>query len=157
MKRKFIFVMLLLVSIFVLSGCGKEERTIKYLMDNYVKAYTKADLKAEKDIFPQFYLKANEKYVNQEALNKETANAKDKFGDDFNITYKVDKETKMSDEDLKALNEKMKKNIDGAKDATECYIYEGTVELKGSKNSTTGTLSTIARCNYDGTWYIIKK
>ena len=76
MKRKILFVMLLLVSIFVLSGCGKEERTIKYLMDNYVKAYTKADLKAEKDIFPQFYLKANEKYVNQEALNKETANAK---------------------------------------------------------------------------------
>ena len=149
--------MLFLISIFALSGCGKEERTINYLMDQYVKAYTKADLKAEKDIFPEFYLKANEKYVNQEALNKETANAKDKFGDDFNITYKVDKETKMSDEDLKALNEKMKKIIDGAKDATECYTYEGTIELKGSKNSTTGTLSTIARCNYDGTWYIIKK
>lgn len=157
MKRKFLFVMLLFVSIFVLSGCGKEERTIYYLMDGYVKAYTKADLKAEKDIFPEFYLKANEKYVNQEALNKETENAKEKFGDDFNITYKVDKETKMSDEDLQALNEKMKKNIEDAIDATECYTYEGTIELKGSKNSTTGTLSTIARCNYDGTWYIIKK
>lgn len=157
MKRKILFVMLFLISIFALSGCGKEERTINYLMDQYVKAYTKADLKAEKDIFPEFYLKANEKYVNQEALNKETANAKDKFGDDFNITYKVDKETKMSDEDLKALNEKMKKIIDGAKDATECYIYEGTVELKGSKDSTTGSLSTIARCSYNGTWYLIKK
>lgn len=157
MKRKFLFVMLLLVSIFVLSGCGKEERTINYLMDGYVKAYTKADLKAEKDIFPEFYLKANEKYVNQEALNKEMSDAKDKFGDDFNITYKVDKETKMTDEDLKTLNEKMKKKIEDAIDATECYIYEGTVELKGSKDSTTGSLSTIARCNYDGTWYLIKK
>ena len=54
-------------------------------------------------------------------------------------------------------NEKMKKNIEDSIDATECYIYEGTVELKGSKDSTTGSLSTIARCSYNGTWYLIKK
>ncbi len=157
MKRKILFVMLFLISIFILSGCGKEERTINYLMDEYVKAYTKADLKAEKNIFPEFYLKANEKYVNQEALTKETENAKEKYGDDFNITYKVDKETKMSDEDLIALNEKMKKNIESAIDATECYTYEGSIEFKGSKKSTSATLYNIARCNYDGTWYLIRK
>lgn len=157
MKSRLLFVMLFLASVFVLSGCGKEERTIEYLMDGYVKAYTKSDLKAEKDIFPEFYLKAYEKYVNQEALNKETKDAKEKYGDDFTITYKVDKENKMSDDDLKSLNEKMKKNIKDAVDATECYTYEGNIEIKGSKDSTSRNLSTIARCNYDGTWYLIRK
>lgn len=157
MKRKFIFVMLLLTSLFILTGCGKEKRTINYLMDNYVKAYTKSDLAAEKDIFPNFYLKKYEKYVNKEALTKETKNAQEKYGDDFNITYKVKKETKMSEKELKEFNEKMKKNIEEAPAATECYVYEGDIELKGSKDSTKSNLSTIARCKYDGTWYLIRK
>lgn len=164
MKKKIVFGVLLLTCLFTLAGCGvlkkgivKETRTINYLMDGYVKAYTQADLKAEKDIFPEFYLKANEKYVNQEALTKEMEDAKEVLGDHFTITYTIDKETKMTDEELAEFNKKITESIDGAIEAKECYVYEGTVILKGDKDSKTGTMNTIARCNYDGTWYIIKK
>ena len=158
-KRNILFITLFLTCLFIITGCGakKEERTINYLLDGYVRAYTKADLVAEKDIFPEFYLKANEKYVNQEGLNKEMNDAKEKLGDDFNITYTVDKETEMSQEDLDSLNKKYKDKYDYAVDATACYVYEGTVEMKGSKDTVKGSLSSIARCMYDGTWYLIKK
>ena len=84
-------------------------------------------------------------------------NAKEAYGEDFTIVYKIDKETKMSKDDLRSLNQKMKESISDSVDATECYEYEGTVTLKGSKNSTQATMSTIARCNYNGSWYLIKK
>ena len=126
-------------------------------MDGYIKAYTEANLEAEKDIFPEFYLKANEKYINQEALTKEKETAEEKIGKNFTITYKIDKETIMTDEELKEFNKKTKEKIENAIDATECYTYEGSVEFKGSKDKISSDFSTVARCKYDGKWYIIRK
>ena len=157
MKKK-IFISLLVIVLFSITGCGlfKEKRTIDYLMKGYVKAYVKADLEATKDIFPKFYLDYNKKYVTQESLDKELANAKERYGDDFNITYKVDKEVKFTDEELKNFNKKMK-DYYKAEATKECYKYEGNVTLKGSKKTDSLSMGTIARCNYDGTWYLLKK
>ena len=158
MKKKIVLSLFAILAIVTLSGCFfGVKRDINYLMNGYIKAYTKADLEAEKDIFPEFYLKANEKWVNQESLTKEMENAKSQFGDDFTITYKVDKETKMTDEELKEFNEKMKSKFEEAPDASECYVYEGSVEFKGSLKSTNAKMDTIARCNYNGTYYLIRK
>lgn len=158
MKKKIVLCLFAVLAIVSLSGCFfGAKRDINYLMSGYIRAYTKADLEAEKDIFPEFYLKANEAYVNQESLTKEMENAQKQFGEDFTITYKVEKETKMTDEELKEFNEKMKSKFEEASDASECYTYEGSVEFKGSVNSTTAKMETIARCNYNGKFYLIRK
>ena len=110
MRKKVLLGLVAIVTLFSITGCGvfKEKRTIEYLLDEYVEAYTTANLEKAKDIFPDYYLQYNEKNVNQEALNKELEYAKKTYGDDFNITYSVKEEIKFTDEDLKNLNDKIK-------------------------------------------------
>lgn len=160
MKKK-LFLGVVILTIAVLTGCKaeiiKKERTMTYLLDGYVKAYTKADLAAAKDIFPDYYLEYNKKYVNQEGLDKELKNAKDTYGDDFNIIYKIEKETKFTDEELKTYNDKIKDIYKSKDSATECYKYDGTMTLKGSKKSYNYTLNTIARCNINSKFYLVRK
>lgn len=159
MKKRVVIFTLVTVFLFSLTGCSlfKEKRTIDYLMKGYVKAYTKADMKSVKDIFPAFYLEANKESVTQEAIDKELKNAKEKYGDDFNITYKVEKEIKFTDEELEKINKKMVDSYKAKNGATECYKYEGTVTLSGSKTSDSLYMSSIARCNFDGKWYLVRK
>ena len=154
--KKFFLGIIVILCLFVMTGC-KEKRDIDFLMSSYAKAYTKADLETAKDIFPKFYLKYQEKNVNQESLDKELKAAKERYGDDFNITYKVEKEIKLTDEELKTLNEKLKKNYKTEDEAEECYKYEGTITLKGSKKADELSLDTIGRCKYDGVWYLVRR
>lgn len=150
---------MVVVTLFTITGCElfKEKRTIDYLMEGYIKAYTKADIDATKDIFPKFYLDYNKKYVTQESLDKELKDAKETYGDDFNITYKVEKETKFTDEELDKLTKKMKDYYKAEEKTKECYKYKGTVTLKGSKKTSDLSMDTIARCNYDKTWYLVRR
>ncbi len=157
MKKKFVFGLLVLIALFTITGCGiLKVRTIDYLLKGYIRAYTKADLKATKDIFPPFYLEYNKKDLNQEYMDKTLKNAIEKYGDDFNITYKITKTTKMTKEELDKHNEKVAKNYKTDAKATECYKYEGTITFKGSKKEDPLKMSTMGYCKYNGTWYLIR-
>ena len=158
MKNKLLLGLLVLLGLFTITGCGavKEKRTIDYLMKGYIKAYTKADLESAKDIFPQFFLDYNKKNATKEALEGELKTAKETYGDDFNITYEVEKEIKFTDEELDKYNEKAKEYFKADK-ATECYKYEGNITLTGSKKTDELSLDSIARCKYDGTWYLVRR
>ena len=154
MKKRFILGLLVLI---VITGCSLlKGRTIEYLLDGYVKAYAKADLKAAKDIFPPFYLEYNKNDVNQEYLDKTLKSAKEKYGDNFNITYKITKKTKMTKEELDKHNTKTSSTYKTEDKASECYKIEGTITFKGSKKEDPITMSTMGYCKYDGTWYLIR-
>ena len=159
MRKKVLLGLLVITTLFSITGCTlfKEKRTIEYLLDEYAEAYTTENLEKAKDMFPEYYLKYNEKNVNQESLNKELENAKKTYGDDFNITYSVKEEIKFTDEELKNLNDKIKNTYKSEDQATECYKYDGTITLKGSKKTDELTLSTIGRCKINDTWYLLRK
>ena len=66
---------------------------------------------------------------------------------------------------VKSLDLQMPGNIYGVdasdynseEEATECYKYEGTITFKGSKKSDDIPLTSIGRCNFGGTWYLVRR
>lgn len=159
MKKGLLFV--LLFSALFFTACGgsglsnKSSRTVEDLMDGYVKAYTTADADIVKEIFPPFYVEYAKDYLTKERLEKTLTSAKETYGDDFNITYNITKTTKMTDDELKELNDAMAYRYNSKDNASECYKYEGTVTFKGSKSEDTDPISSMKYCKYDGSWYIV--
>ena len=142
----------------MITGCGllKGSRSIEYLLDKYAEAYKNADDKIVKDIFSKFYVDYSAKYVTKERLEEDLKDAKERYGENFDITYKVTKKIKLTKKELDDFNKKMA-NYYGAKDkASECYKFEGELVFKGSKKTDTNSISTVGRCNYKGVWYLVK-
>lgn len=162
MKKNLFIISLLLVT-GLLTACGgsalsnKSKRTVEDLMDGYVKAYTKADVEIAKEIFPPYYVEYAKDRLTTENLEKSLENAKSRYGEDFNITYKITKTIKLTDDELDELNNKMANYYNSKENAKECYGYEGTITFKGSKYEDEDTISTMAYCNYDGAWYLVDK
>ena len=160
MKKGLLLVVLFVVAAFA-TACGgskldnKKTRTIEDLLDGYVKSVIKADADTAKKIFPPFYVEYAKNSLTKENLDKSLERAKEEYGDDFNITYEITKTTKMTEEEVKEVNDKMKEYYNADQDASECYKYEGTITFKGSKFEDTDPISTMGYCSYDGEWYLV--
>ena len=158
---------LLIVSLFfviaLMTACGgsklsnKSSRTIEDLLDGYIIAYTKADVDVAKDIFPPYYVEYAKDRLTKEKLEKSLESAKTRYGDDFNIEYKITETTKLTDEELEELNNKIKNNFNADVDAKECYVYDGTITFKGSNREDKDSLKSIAYCSYNGSWYLVDR
>ena len=57
--------------------------TIEYLLDDYVEAYTNADIEKVKDMFPPFYIEYAKNSLTEESLQNSLKAAKEEYGDDF--------------------------------------------------------------------------
>ena len=160
MKKLHLLLVVLLAVLFI-TGCGskgyknKSTRTVEDLLDEYVEAYTKADVELAKDLFPPFYVEYAKNVLTTERLEQGLKNSKERYGDDFNITYEVTGKTKYTDEELETLNKKMESYYNSKDNATECYKFEGTITFKGSKEEDPDPLTTMAYCKYDGSWYLV--
>ena len=163
MKKSILLV--LLVAAFFMTACGssdpkskiedKTTRTVEDLMDAYVKGYTTADIELIKQLYPPFYLEYAKDNLTKERLEMVLENAKEHFGDDFDVTYEITKSIKMTEEELKELNDTMKERYDTDDEAVECYKYEGTITFKGSKDEDTDPISTMSYFKYGDSWYIV--
>lgn len=162
MKKRLLNVSLFFV-IALMTACGgsalsnKSKRTVEDLMDGYVKAYTKADVEIAKEIFPPYYVEYAKDRLTTENLEKSLENAKSRYGEDFNIEYKITETTKLTDEELEELNNKIKNNYNADVDAKECYVYDGTITFKGSNREDKDSLKSIAYCSYNGSWYLVDR
>ena len=159
MKKGLLLVVLFVAVVFI-TACGsksKSTRTVEDLLDEYAEAYTTASVKLAKDIFPPFYIEYAESkgMLTQESLEQSLKNAKEKYGDDFHITYEITNKTKMTDEELETLNSKMASRYNSKEDASECYKFEGTITFAGSKYEDPDPISSMAYCRYDGAWYLV--
>lgn len=134
----------------------KEKRTPEYLFDQYVKAYTKADIDAARDIFPPFYVRYAKNSLTKEKLETSLKNAKKEYGNDFNITYKITDKIKMDEDELEELNDDLEKYYDADVRADECYILKGTITFKGSKYEDPDPIDSTRYCKFDGTWYFVQ-
>ena len=160
--KKVLLVLVVFVALFA-TACGssssgfknKSTRTVEDLLDAYVKAYTTADVDIAKELFPSYYNEYAKGSLTKENLEASLKNAKEVYGDDFNITYNITKTTKLTEEELKNINDKMKSYYNAAEEASECYKYEGTITFKGSKDEDTDSISTMGYCNYNGSWYLV--
>ena len=70
MKKKLLISIMALASVFSLVGCAKKQnRTVEYLFDRYVEAYSKANVEAAKDIYPPYYVESAKQYLSKEYLD----------------------------------------------------------------------------------------
>ena len=133
----------------------KDKRTVEYLLDLYVKAYTKADTQAVKDMFPSFYYEYSKSSFTKAKLEAALKEAKETYGNNFNVTYKITKTKKVDSDELEEINDDMSYYYDADVEATECYKYEGTITFKGSKSQDTDSIDSLRYCKFDGVWYLI--
>lgn len=157
MKKKILLCLTILLAMIMIVGCGKssKERTIEYLLDRYIDAYSNADMDAVKDIFPPFYIDYSKDVLTKEKIEKDIKEAKEYYGDDYKITYKVGNKTKMTDEELEKLNDNMINTYNAKEKATECYKYEVSIMFKESKKEDPESMTTMGYCKYDNLWYIV--
>ena len=159
MKKIIKICLLTLIAIITLTGCTKKEeketRTIEYLLDDYVEAYTNADIEKVKDMFPPFYIEYAKNSLTEESLQNSLKAAKEEYGDDFNITYNIKEEIKLSDHNVSIINNDMKSRYKATVEASECYKYDATITLQGNLNKTTSDFNLMARCKYDKTFYLV--
>ena len=73
----------------------------------------------------------------------------------YTYVNKITKKTKMTDEELKEINDKMATRYNAKEEASECYKFEGTITFTGSKFEDPDPISTMKYCNYNGAWYLI--
>ena len=154
--RKCFLIIVVLFSIVCLGGCFNkdEDRTINYILDRYVRAYTKADINAARDIFPPYYNEYVKDNMTRQSLKNNLKSMKLKYGDDFNLTYQISDQIKLSDEELNSLNENISSTYSTDSKASECYKIEGTITFKGSKKNDTAKISAMNYCMYDK-WYLV--
>lgn len=155
--KKGIIVFLLLVAIFVTAcgGSSKSSRTVEDLFDQYAKAYTTANLKLAQDLFPPYYIEYAKDLLTQDRLDNSLKNAKEIYGDDFTITYKINEKTKLTDDELDTLNKGIASTFKTEDKASECYKLDGTITFKGSDYEDTDPISTMKYCKYDSGWYLV--
>ena len=159
--KKSNLLLIVFIGLLFVTACGskgyknKNTRTVEDLLDEYVEAYTTANLELAKDLFPPFYNEYAKEVLTQEKLDAGLKKSKEVYGDDFHITYEVTKQTKYTDEELLALNDKMATNYNSKDSASECYKIEGTITFAGSKLEDPDPLTTMAYCKYDDSWYLV--
>ena len=160
MKKGLLLAVLLVAVVFV-TACGsnssKSSRSLEDLLDQYVEAYTKADVKLAKDLFPSYYIDYVEErgLLTKDQLEASLENAKEEYGDDFHITYEINGKTKMTSEELDELNEKMASRYEAKEKASECYTIDGTITFAGSKYEDPDPLSSMAYCKYSDGWFLV--
>ena len=160
---KKVLLLLVVCVAFLATACGSSEggssnkssRTVENLLDSYIKGITTPDVEIIKDIFPPFYIKFAESNLTKENLQASLDLAKEEYGDDLKVTYNITKTIKLTEEELKEVNETMKTYYNADTEATECYKYEGTITFKGSKSEDSDPISNMGYCKFDGSWYLI--
>ncbi len=157
MKKKLFGYLLFFVAMFSLVACKGNDRTYEKLMDKYVKAYLESDIELVKDIFPPFYIEYSKEFMTKEHLEANLKYDKALYGDDFNITYEVTGNEKLTDEELETLNNYYKTILNVNDKAEECYTYSGTITYKGKERSIEESIDSFMYCKYSGKWYLVIK
>ena len=103
--KKYKYIILITIVLILITGCSnetkekeeleKEKRTMNYLMKEYVKANYKANIKSLKEIFPKYYIEYPEEIKTQDYLDNIVKENKEKYGDDYKLSFEILREQKL--------------------------------------------------------------
>ncbi|MBR3116670.1 MAG: hypothetical protein IKF36_02205 [Bacilli bacterium] len=164
--KKVLIYLFAIIGLFTIVGCGSsksnktssndKKRTYESLLDNFIDGYTKPDIEIVKKIFPPYYMEYAKNSLTQDYLEAGLLDDKEYFGDDFNITYEIEGNEKLSESDLKKMNDDITALFDTKEEASECKKYSGNIIYKGSKTEESVSLSSFLYCKYENDWYIVR-
>ena len=157
--KKYILVLLLVLCFCV--GCDKikefiggKERTAEELLDKYVDAFMTADPEKARDILPSFVINYKPEKYTKEKYAENLKREKGHFGDDMVASYVLKEKKHLSKEELSELNDEIHKYFNTSDNASDCYMLDGTITLKGSLGEDPDPIG-MYYCKYDGTWYLV--
>ena len=157
--KKYIIVILLVFCF--CTGCDKlneilggKERTAEELLDKYVDAFMTADPEKARDIFPSFIINYKPEAFTKEKFEEDLKRERGFFGDDMVASYVLKEKKHLSSSELSELNEAIHKYFNVSDTASDCYMLDGTMTLKGSKGEDPDPIG-MYHCKYDGTWYLV--
>ena len=157
MKKKFFQVLLLLFVVVGLTACGqsKIEKAHKSskaedLMDIMMDGYNERSVKKILSVMPDFMQK--ELKIDDETFKKQI---EETYGSDVKVSYKITNKKKEDNEWLEKNNKILKDMYKTDKQASECYLLEGTITFKGSKKEDTDEIEETWHCKIDDKWYLL--
>ena len=155
MKKVLLFAILVILMV----GCAKVEqslakdRTMEYLLSEYANGIKMGDVNKIHNVMPSFVYTNTSQY-SEDIIKKEYNSNKEKYGDNFNINYKITEKGILNKEALNKLNELIGISFKTNELASECYYVTGDISYSGTKNTLEDTFNAYY-CKYNNNWYLI--
>ena len=132
----------LVMSICMLTGCGKKEnkeQTPDYEepIKNFIEGMVEANSEKFLNAFPEFLSKYMKQSFTNEDLSEILEDAKEEYGEDLKMTYKVVDKKELSEEELKQMQEDLKENYGQESSVSAGYNLNVEINTKGSKKEET--------------------
>ena len=153
-------VLLTILLIIIVTGCSNNlqapvnDRVLESLMNRYVDAFKKADYKKMQDVMPSFVFISNVTQFSQEVFDRDMKELRETYGDNYNISYVINKRQHLNSDELSKLNELIQNSFKTNETASDCYYLDITMNYSGTKNTQKESLSSYY-CEYNNTWYLI--
>lgn len=154
--KKYLGIIVIMILSVIMTGCGGSKTITKNatpedLLDVYMEGFNNVDIDKLLSTYPDFAKEYYKKYITKERL-QETL---DYYGNDTTMSYRLAKKVKLSEEELKSFNEDIKNAFTNPVLPNECYILNGTVTIKGSKEESTNEITELWYCNFNGIWRLL--
>ncbi len=156
-----ILAVFVLIFVFIISSCtGGYKKPVKYLEQISNGNYKNIDKMAPKDIWEDhldYYDMTNSERIEavEEQYEGVLDEQKDKYGDNYKISYDIKEKEKLSNKELSDIRDGLKANYNVPKKSVKKgYELKVKVVKKGSEDKDTNTQKLMV-VKIDGDWYIV--
>ena len=153
--KKYLTIIVIFLFAFVITACGSSsvDKKIDELLDTYLEGFRNGDVDKMFSSYPDFAKEYYKKYVTKEKI----VALLEEYGDNVQTSYKITDREKITEDELKILNDKIKTAFENNDfvSPSECYKIKGTTTIKGSKEEKTNDINDLWICKFDGSWKLI--
>lgn len=151
---------ILVVSVGMLMGCGinkNEEKIPEYEepVKSFIEGMSEANSEKFLNAFPEFLSKYMKQSFTNDSLNEILEDAKEEYGEDLKMTYKIADKKELSEEELKQQKENLKENYGQEVSIEEGYKLTVEITTKGNKKEETDSDEFLVY-KIDGKWCLIE-
>lgn len=139
-----------------------DTRSAEELLEVYFTAQINGDFGRFLSVFSKDYRVYMSKYIKQTDLQERSKVLKERYGDDVKAIVEFNGTNKMDDNWIKENKDYLEKQIGKTLTVTECYSYNASVTLKGSKGEQKYLSSDVASdlaelwyCKINGDWGLV--
>ena len=159
--KKYLFILLLVIIVCI--GCSKKgevqkgsvkEKTIDYLINQYIDGYMKEDSDLVQSVMPAFVTITNPYQYSKDGIMEVVSNYKEQCGDDYKISYDALEVNELDPVQSDKLNDLIEYAFHTNEKVNDCSSLTGKLLISGSKNNLEEEFSAYY-CKYNNNWYLL--
>ena len=159
--KKYLLVILLVIAVCI--GCSKKEeiekgsvteRSIDYLMNQYIDGYMKEDYEKVQSVMPEFVIITNPYQYSKEGITEVVSSYKEQCGNDYTINYDALEINKLDSVQSDKLNDLIENAFHTNEKVFECSSLSGNLIISGAQNTLEEDFSAYY-CKYNNNWYLL--